>query len=172
MRLGAIGGHKHHYPEGEEKCILLTGADNTNVMAWTSKGYAKKGPSLTLNQETAKLIVKKKLIIEGFYLCSGRNFSADWLSRTDLDLILEWSHRMASAEHVLGQYGTNSLLTGSRIKLTTGCHVQFYWGGKSLDFHEFALNGIALEVVWKESQPIWEYQWSTYTQGIPQSWDG
>ena len=70
------------------------GTDNTNVMAWTSKGYTKKGASLTINQETSKWIAKKKLIIERFYLRIVRNFGDDLLSRTDLDQIVEWSHRM------------------------------------------------------------------------------
>ena len=103
--------------------------------------------SLTLNQETAKWVLKQKLIIEGFYLRSGRNFSADWLSRADLDQILEWSHRMGFRRARFMEDEPNPLLTGSRITLTTGRQVQFYWSGKSLDFQEFARKGILLEEV-------------------------
>ena len=74
---------------GEVGKILLIGADNRNVLAWSSNGFAKKGLSVTLNQETATWIASRKLIVESFFLRSGHNFSADWMSRSDLDSIID-----------------------------------------------------------------------------------
>ena len=58
------------------------------------KDMQRRGEWLTLNQETAKWIVKKELIIEGFYLCSGNNSIDGWRSRPDLYRIIERSRRM------------------------------------------------------------------------------
>ena len=79
---------------GGESGILLSGTYNTNVLAWAPNGYAQKGESLILNQETPKWIAKKKLIAGCYYLRSGHNFSADWMSRSDLDQIIERPQRM------------------------------------------------------------------------------
>ena len=54
------------------------------------KGICKKGVSLNLNQETSKWIAIKKLVAGSFYLRIGRNFSADWMRRANLDAILDW----------------------------------------------------------------------------------
>lgn len=79
---------------GEEKCILLMGTDNTNVMAWTSKGHAKKGGVAHLKSGNREVGGKEEYSGRRFYLRSGHNFSDDWLSRPDLDKIMEWGNRM------------------------------------------------------------------------------
>ena len=76
---------------GEPGTVLLLGTDNQNVLAWTHNGFAKLGIAITLNQETAKWLSRNKAIVEGFYLRSGHNFSADWMSRANLDAILDWA---------------------------------------------------------------------------------
>ena len=52
----------------------------------------KRGESLILNHETAKWIAKKNITAEGFYLRSGRNFSADWVSRTEEQEFVDWAN--------------------------------------------------------------------------------
>ena len=79
---------------GGSEQIMLLGTDNQNVLAWTSNGYAKQGAALVLNQETPKWIAKKNIAVEGFYLRSGRNFSADWMSRSDVQTVVEWAGRV------------------------------------------------------------------------------
>ena len=74
---------------GEPGTVLLLGTDNQNVLAWAHNGFAKLGIALTLNQETAKWLSRNKVIVEGFYLRCGHNFSADWMSRANLDEILD-----------------------------------------------------------------------------------
>ena len=82
---------------GESENVLLMGTDNQNVLAWANNGFEKLGIALTLNQETAKWASRRKIVVEGFYLRRGRNFSADWIIRTTIDAILEWGD---SAESV------------------------------------------------------------------------
>ena len=50
---------------------MLLGSDNQNVLSWTSKGYAKQGAALVMNEETSKWVVKKNISVEGFYLRIG-----------------------------------------------------------------------------------------------------
>ena len=56
------------------KILLLLGTDNRNVLAWTRKGYAKKGAALVLNQETARWVERTGSHVEGVYVRSGHNF--------------------------------------------------------------------------------------------------
>ena len=74
-----------------EDHLLLLGTDNRNVLAWTKKGYAKKGAALVLNQETSKWIANRRASVEGVYVRSGHNFSADWLTRATYDQIEKWA---------------------------------------------------------------------------------
>ena len=77
---------------GEPAQVLLLGTDNQNVLACANKGYAKRGVALILNQVNAKWIAKRRLVVGGFFLRIGHNFSADWISRASLEDILEWAH--------------------------------------------------------------------------------
>ena len=79
--------------------LLILGTDNRNVLAWTRKGYAKKGAALVLNQETSKRIARTGAQVEGVYIRSGRNFSPDWMTRTTYEEIERWAN----------QYGFNRI---------------------------------------------------------------
>ena len=73
--------------------LLFPGADNRNVLSWARKGYAKKGSSLVLNQETSKWIADRGAQVEGVYVRSGRNFSPDRMARTTLAKVGQWAER-------------------------------------------------------------------------------
>ena len=121
------------------------GTAATNVMEWASKRYARKGSSLTLNQATSKWVVNKKRIVEGFFLRSGRNFSADWLSRADLDQITEWAHRMGFYRARVRARWNEFIADWKQNQVDNWMPPQSLWGGKSLDSRECARNGTAQE---------------------------
>ena len=73
--------------------LLILGTDNRNVLAWTRKGYAKKGAALVLNQETSKWIDKSNAQVEGVYIRSGHNFSPEWMTGTTYEEIEELAQR-------------------------------------------------------------------------------
>ena len=77
--------------------LLLLGTDNRNVLAWTNRGYAKKGTSLFLNQATSRWIATMKCQVEGVYARSGHNFSPGWMTRTPLRQVEEWARRSGFA---------------------------------------------------------------------------
>ena len=69
----------------------MLGTDNQNVLAWSKRWYSKKGASLILTQETSREIAVKRYTVEPYYLRSGHNFSADWLSRTKIHEVTKWA---------------------------------------------------------------------------------
>ena len=54
------------------------------------KGMRGRGESPTLNHATGKWVAERRLEVGRFYIRSGRTFSADWVRRTCLDLIISW----------------------------------------------------------------------------------
>ena len=76
-----------------EHSLLLMGTANRNVLAWTKKGYAKKGTALKLNQMSSFWIAEKKTQVEGVYIRSGHNFSADWMTRESEKRVLAWAEK-------------------------------------------------------------------------------
>ena len=94
---------------GEKEKVALLGTDNRNVLAWASHGFAKQGIALTLNQETATWIAKRHLVVESFYLRSGRNFSEDWMSRIDLGNVIRWG-RANNFRRIRFQTGRNDFV--------------------------------------------------------------
>ena len=77
--------------------LLLLGPGNRNVLAWTKKGYAKKGAALILNQEPSRWIAKRRSRVDGVYVRSGRNFSPDWMTRAETSNVLEWAAKYGFA---------------------------------------------------------------------------
>ena len=74
----------------ESEKVMRLGADNRNFAPCATNGFAKRGVSVVLNQDTSNWIAQKNLAVGRLYLRSGRNFSSDWLSRANLDAILGW----------------------------------------------------------------------------------
>ena len=70
--------------------VLLLGTDDRNVLAWANRGYAQQGAASILNQETEKWIARRRMVFGRFYIRSGRNFSAYWISSASLGDIIKW----------------------------------------------------------------------------------
>ena len=70
--------------------VLLLVADNRNALAWTKKGYSKKGAAWCLNRETSNRIAMGDLHVEGFYRRCGNNLIPDWATRTPKSDSNEW----------------------------------------------------------------------------------
>ena len=103
---------------------MLLGSDNQNVLSWTSKGYAKQGAALVMNEETSKWVVKKNISVEGFYLRIGHNFSADWMSRSDAQTVTKWADRTGFTRVRFHSYW-GEFIRYWRYERTT------IWGGRS-----------------------------------------
>ena len=116
---------------GESETVLFMGTDNQNVLAWPNNGFAKLGVALTLNQEAEEWVSRRKIVAEGFYLRSGYNFSADLVSRTNLDAILEWGNQSVSEESDSRQYGSISFQTGRKTNAMGWNQAQRCSGGRN-----------------------------------------
>ena len=82
--------------------ILLLGTENSNVMAWATNGYAKRGSALLINRSTARWIALRGLRVGSLYMGSGRNFSPDRMTRTAKEDVIEWATQCGITKVRLG----------------------------------------------------------------------
>ena len=62
-----------------------------DVPEWTKKDYAEKGDALSLSQDTSRRIARRNLHAECLYIRGGRNFSPDWMERTQTSGAEKWA---------------------------------------------------------------------------------